>query len=47
MRTFEGVVNNMRKLRERWFNYFEFLVLGHDIIKAEDLGDVIDTLVNL
>lgn len=35
------------KLKNRWINYFETSLLGHDIIRNENFGNIIDTLTIL
>lgn len=47
MRAFEGLEIRKYRLRDKWFNYFEFFVLGYDTIMDDDFEDIIDTLTIL
>lgn len=37
----------MYKIKDRWFHFFGSLMLGHDIYRVEDFGNIIDILTNL
>lgn len=39
-------VENYR-LRDRWFHYFGFILLRYSIIRDENFGNVINTLIHL
>lgn len=43
----EGIEDEMSEIRDRWMHYFDFLILGYDIYKKEDFGNIINILIKL
>lgn len=47
MRVFEGVEENLDKLKEGWFQNFSILILRRQLYSMENLEDLIDILVDI
>lgn len=46
-RAFDGYVEDMTKIRDRWFNVFGSLILEHDLDGWDDFEKVIDVLTKM
>lgn len=46
-RPFEGVEINLGNIRDKWIHTFGFILLGHDIKNLDDIGVIIDQLIDL
>lgn len=44
---FSGIENEISKIKDRWFQFFGSLILGHGIYRVQDFGNVIDILIKL
>lgn len=45
--TFDGMEEDMDRIRARWFQTLSFFVMSHSILTMEDLGDLIGILIEL
>lgn len=46
-RTFEGMKENLDRGRVRWIKTLGFLLISQSLYSMEDLGKIIDMLVNM
>lgn len=44
---FEGIENTLLNVRDKWLHYFGSLFLGHNLLSIEDIGAVVNMLIDM
>lgn len=46
-RAFEGVEQDFNSINDKWFHYFGYTVLGHNLECFENLGSIVNILIDM